>query len=117
MPSTEPFSRPTLALKDPALDQEGFFVALSEDDSFIGMSNLSGLWFDRQVRAYRRHGIATALKMRTILFARSAGAETIETSNEEDKSGFSSLNFNSSPASLRRAQVTEVMSHSGGTAR
>ena len=116
VPSTEPFSRPTLAefeemvLKDPALDQEGFFVALSADDSFIGMSNLwrndpEGSRLDSGltgiVRAYRRHGIATALKMRTILYARSAGAETIETSNEEDSPMFAlnlKLGFKPKPA-------------------
>ena len=116
VPSTEPFSRPTLAefeemvLKDPALDQEGFFVALSADDSFIGMSNLwrndpEGKRLDSGltgiVRAYRRHGIATALKMRTILYARSAGAETIETSNEEDSPMFAlnlKLGFKPKPA-------------------
>ena len=36
------------------------------------------------VRAYRRRGIATALKVRTIQYAQTVGAETIVTSNEEN---------------------------------
>ena len=116
VPSTEPFARPTLAefeemvLKDPALDQESFFVALSADGSFIGMSNLwrndpEGSRLDSGlpgiVRAYRRHGTATALKIRTVLYARSTGAETIETSNEEDSPMFAlnlKLGFKPKPA-------------------
>lgn len=98
VPSTEPFAEPTveefeeMVLKDPALDEEAFFVALSADRTFIGMSNLwrndpAGMRLDAGltgvVRSHRRRGIATALKMRTIQYAQSCGAETIETSNEE----------------------------------
>lgn len=98
VPSTEPFAEPTveefeeMVLKDPALDEEAFFVALSADGSFVGMSNLwrndpTGKRLDTGltgvVRSHRRKGIATALKMRTIQYAQTCGAETVETSNEE----------------------------------
>ncbi|MXZ19850.1 MAG: GNAT family N-acetyltransferase [Caldilineaceae bacterium SB0665_bin_25] len=98
VPSTEPFAEPTeeefeeMVLKDPALDEEAFFVALSADGTFIGMSNLwrndpAGKRLDTGltgvIRSHRRRGIATALKMRTIQYAQTCGAETIETSNEE----------------------------------
>ena len=98
-PSTEPFAKPTLAqfdemiLQDPALEEEAFFVALAADGSFIGMSNLwrndpAGRRLDAGLTgvrpAYRRRGIATALKARTIQYARTVGAETIVTSNEEN---------------------------------
>ncbi len=36
------------------------------------------------IRPYRRQGIATALKLRNIAFARQYGAKTIETTNEEN---------------------------------
>lgn len=107
VPSTEPFAEPTeeefeeMVLKDPALDEEAFFVALSADGSFVGMSNLwrndpAGKRLDTGltgvIRSHRRRGIATALKMRTIQYAQTSGAETIETSNEEG-SPMLALNF------------------------
>lgn len=99
VPSTEPFAKPTVAefeemvLKDPALDEEAFFIAQADDGSLIGMSNLwrndpEGKRLDTGltgvVRSYRRGGIAKALKFRTIQYAQASGAETIETRNEED---------------------------------
>ncbi|MDE0141269.1 MAG: GNAT family N-acetyltransferase [Caldilineaceae bacterium] len=98
VPSTEPFAEPSveefeeMVLKDPALEEEAFFVALSADGKFVGMSNLwrndpAGKRLDTGltgvIRSYRRRGIAAALKMRTIQYAQTSGAETIETSNEE----------------------------------
>ena len=116
VPSTEPFAKPTVAefeemvLRDPALDEEAFFIALAADGSFIGMSNLwrndpEGKRLDTGltgvIRSYRRQGIATALKMRTIQYAQASGAETIETSNEEDSPMFAlnlKLGFEPRPA-------------------
>lgn len=99
VPSTEPFARPTVAefeemvLRDPALDEEAFFIAQAEEGALIGMSNLwrndpEGKRLDTGltgvIRSYRRRGIATALKVQTIRYAQASGAEKIETSNEED---------------------------------
>jgi mycothiol synthase len=99
VPSPEAHTEPTLAefeemiLRDPALEAEAFFVASTGSGAFIGMSNLwrndpSGKRLDAGmtgvVRAYRRRGIATALKVRTIQYAQTVGAETIVTSNEEN---------------------------------
>ena len=96
--STDPFSKPTIdefeemVLNDPALDENAFFVALNAAGDLIGMSNLwrndpSGKRLDTGltgvVRTHRRRGIATALKQRTVQYAKSCGAATIETSNEE----------------------------------
>ena len=107
VPSTEPFAEPTveefeeMVLKDPALEEEAFFVALSADGTFVGMSNLwrndpAGKRLDTGltgvIRSHRRRGIATALKMRTVQYAQASGAETIETSNEEG-SPMLALNF------------------------
>lgn len=106
VPAVEPPTRPTLAqfeqmiLDDPALDPLAWFIAVQEKqdapsqaNAFVGMSNL---WINDPtykrvdtgltgvLRAYRRAGIATALKVQTILFAQRAGAQTIETANEEN---------------------------------
>ena len=90
VPSPEAHTEPTLAefeemiLRDPALEAEAFFVASTGSGAFIGMSNLwrndpSGKRLDAGmtgvVRANRRRGIATALKVRTIQYAQTVGAE------------------------------------------
>ena len=116
VPSTEPLAKPTIAefeemvLGDPALVEEAFFIALGDDGALVGMSNL---WRNDQegrrldagltgvIRSHRRRGIATALKLRTIEFAQVNGAETIETSNEEDSPMLAlnfKLGFESNPA-------------------
>ncbi len=76
LPSPHPFTKPTLAefdemiLQDPELDEEAFFVALADEGSYVGMSNLwrkepndkrFGAGLTGVVRRYRRRGIATAL--------------------------------------------------------
>jgi mycothiol synthase len=116
VPSSHPFTKPTLAefdemiLQDPELDEEAFFVALAADGSYIGMSNLwrkepngkrFGAGLTGVVRMYRRRGIATALKVRTIQYAQSVGAETIVTSNEENNPMYAlnlKLGFKPTPA-------------------
>ena len=116
VPSTEPFAKPTVAefeemvLKDPALDEESFFIAQAEDGALVGMSNLwrndpEGKRLDTGltgvVRSYRRRGIATALKVHTIRYAQANGAETIETSNEEESPMYAlnlRLGFKAKPA-------------------
>lgn len=105
IPSVEPPTKPTMAefetviLGDPSLDEAAWFIAVDESADedlapprYIGMSNL---WLNDPERkrldtgltgvlpAYRRWGIATALKLSTIEFARRQGALTIDTSNEE----------------------------------
>jgi mycothiol synthase len=106
VPSVEPPTPFTLAdfeqmvLDDPALDPEAWFVAVDKTEPtatgvgpFIGQSNL---WINDRtyqrldtgltgvIRGYRRRGIATALKLRTIDYAQRHGASTIATSNEEN---------------------------------
>lgn len=116
VPSTEPFAKPTLAefeamvLNDPALDEEAFFIAQAEDGALIGMSNLwrndpEGERLDTGLtgvlRTHRRRGIATALKVHTIKYAQASGAETIETSNEEESPMYAlnlKLGFKPKPA-------------------
>ena len=126
VPSTEPFTKPTIAefeemvLRDPALDEEAFFVALTDDGSLIGMSNLwrndpEGKRLDTGltgvVRSYRRRGIATALKLRTVEYAQANGAETIRTSNEEDSPMIAlnlKLGFEPEPAWVDYTKETEA---------
>jgi mycothiol synthase len=101
VPSVEPQVKPTFAqfaqqiLEDPALDPEAWFVAVDTRTDGAPLVGMSNLWVNDPsytrldtgltgvVRTYRRRGIATALKLRTIAYARQRGARTIETANEE----------------------------------
>ena len=116
VPSSDPPTKPTVAefeemiLQDPALLEEGYFVALAEDGSFVGMCNLwrndeTGKYLDTGltgvVRSYRRRKLGISLKLHTVRFAQSAGAETIRTRNEEDSPMFAlnrKLGFRPKPA-------------------
>lgn len=127
--STDPFSKPTIiefeemVLNDPALDENAFFVALNAAGDLIGMSNLwrndpSGNRLDTGltgvVRSFRRRGIATALKSRTVLYAKSSGAATIETSNEEGSAMYAlnlKLGFEPGPAWLDFAKAATFEGH------
>jgi mycothiol synthase len=105
VPSVEPHVRPSFAefeqqvLDDPALDPAAWFVALDATHAnsatpspLVGMSNL---WLNDParerldtgltgvLRPYRRRGVATALKLHTIAFAKALGAREITTNNEE----------------------------------
>ena len=130
VPEVEPPVRPTLAefqrmiLDDPALDPAAWFLAVDttavpdgEMGQLVGMSNL---WINdpaRQrldtgltgvLRPYRRRGVATALKLRTIAFAQQIGAHTIDTHNEENNPMFAlnlSLGFRPKPAWLSYGKV------------
>ncbi len=79
-------------LESPNYLQEALFFAF-DGDTLVGTS---GLWrppadetllitgLTGTVRSYRRRGIATAMKVRGIQFAKQYGAERIETDNEEN---------------------------------
>ena len=88
-------------LGDPDLIPEAYFVALDEaTGEWVGMGQLwrngasadlaNGLTGVR--RAYRRRGIALALKLRGIAHARMIGAPTIKTWNESNNRGMLALN-------------------------
>jgi GNAT superfamily N-acetyltransferase len=85
---------------NPDLLPEAFFVAL-DGDQYVGMSNLwlsqanadelyTGLTGVR--RAYRRRGIALALKLRAIRYARNKGIKTVKTWNESNNRPMLSIN-------------------------
>ncbi len=86
-------------LQNPNLLPDGFFVALHEG-RYVGMSNLwksqasadlyTGLTGVR--RDYRRKGIALALKLRAIAYARSQGSQTVKTWNESNNRPMLSIN-------------------------
>lgn len=105
VPSVEPATRLSFSefedmiLDDPALDGAAWFIALTEPKRisdkgaiFVGMCNL---WLNDPtnkrldtgltgvLKDYRRLGIATALKVRTVEFGQKVGAQTIEAKNEE----------------------------------
>ena len=86
-------------LKDPNLLPEAYFVALDGDD-YVGMTNLwlsqgnddlyNGLTGTK--RAYRRRGIALALKLRGIAYAKAQGRPLIKTWNETNNRPMLSIN-------------------------
>lgn len=90
---------------------QAFFVALDQGQ-YVGLSELfrnphHKTWlhcgFTGVLPSHRRRGIATALKLQTIKFARSYGAKTIKTNNEENNPMYSlnlALGFKPAPASL-----------------
>jgi GNAT superfamily N-acetyltransferase len=86
-------------LRNPQALPDGFFVAV-HGDAYVGMSNL---WADRASdmlyqgltgvrRAYRRRGVATAMKVRGILFAWANGNPLIKTDNEVTNRPMLSIN-------------------------
>lgn len=101
VPSVEPPVKPTFeqfrqqVLDDPALDPEAWFLAVDQRADGAPLVGMSNLWVNDPtyarldagltgtLRAYRRRGIATALKLHTIQYAQQHGARTIETGNEE----------------------------------
>jgi len=79
--------------------QEGYFVAI-DGGEYVGMSNL---WESRAsealntgltgvARSHRRRGIATALKVRAIAYARAHGPPVIKTGNEVNNRAMLSIN-------------------------
>lgn len=109
VPSGDPPTKMTMAefenmiFGDPAFTPKAWFIAVDEAHMrasesgtvgpFVGMSNL---WVNDPtyqqldtgltgvIRDYRRQGLATALKVRTIEFAKQHGCRIIVTSNEEN---------------------------------
>ncbi len=98
VPSPSPHTRMTFehwqkrVLESPNFFMEGQIVA-RDGEKFVGMSGLRSSEVDPKkfytgltgvIRTYRRQGIATAMKVKGILFARANGIVVIETDNEEN---------------------------------
>jgi GNAT superfamily N-acetyltransferase len=116
-PLPDTFTPPTLAqyvadeFGTPGFLPDGWFIAL-DGDQYVGMAVLFKDLVDQRRlqagftavhRAYRRLGIATALKLRTVAFAQQYGAERITTGNEEHNPMFQinlRLGFQPLPAKL-----------------
>jgi mycothiol synthase len=86
----EEFQKRTL--QNPLFSGERFFIAL-DGEQFVGLTDLwpvpsmperLDIWLTGVIRSHRRLGIATALKLRAIAYARQVGAKRIEASNEEN---------------------------------
>ena len=93
---TQPFEEAkTKLFGHPAFRPEGNFIALHHGD-YVGMSSLWGrddpektiVGLTGTKRDFRRKGIALALKLRTIEWAKSEGYKVIETDNEENNPMF-----------------------------
>jgi GNAT superfamily N-acetyltransferase len=97
VPSPDPITPPPLAeyeanvINSPEFMPEAWFLAL-DGQTYVGVSTLwrnlaekarLGTGLTGVLPAYRRRGIATALKVRAVKFAQAYGNATIETGNEE----------------------------------
>lgn len=79
---------------------EGFFIAVAPDGSYAGVSMLFHPQAARHVdtgltgvrRAWRRHGIALALKLKAIDYAKALGAPEIRTDNAQQNRAMLSIN-------------------------
>lgn len=110
---TPPFEEwETTLLSGPNFRPESFFLAVAPDGSYAGVSML----FHKQattdlstgltgvVREWRRHGVALALKLMAIDYAKSKGAPQIYTENATTNVGMLSINeklgFQRQPAEI-----------------
>lgn len=110
----EPLPYETFAgfLETDLVNLDGAFFALDEHDQYVGQSTLEvrtpgsdtiSVGMTGVRRSHRRRGIATALKLRTIDYARKQGITWIQTSNEEHNPMFQLnllLGFQPAPAWL-----------------
>lgn len=102
-------------LDGPHVSTDAYFIAVDETDSterYVGLSGLSINWADPTIlstemtgviRSHRRKGIATALKVKAITFAKQQGGKVIYTGNEENNPMFvlnQRLGFKPGPAWL-----------------
>lgn len=105
VPHTEPLTRTSFdnwyqhTVQAPNLLPDGYFVAVHQG-KYVGLSTLwkcpSIADFDTGLtgvrREYRRRGIALALKLRAIAYARSQGCPVIRTANESNNRPMLSIN-------------------------
>ncbi len=131
VPTTDPLTRQTFVnfekqeLGSPGFNANAQFIA-THSAQWVGLSALSMALAEPEklytgltgvVRNYRRKGIATALKLRAINFARRYGAKVIETDNEENNPMYGlnlKLGFKPRPAWLQfEKKLRETAEESG----
>lgn len=99
-PTPEPMEEFEKTFKSPNFIADGWLIAVdktqTDDDAvgpYVGITMLGiklatpekmGTWITGVTRSYRRRGIALALKVASIEFARRQGVKFIETDNEEN---------------------------------
>jgi GNAT superfamily N-acetyltransferase len=124
VPLPEPYEKRPLAqfieeeFASPTFLPGGWIVALAGSE-YVGLIALVKFGEDVQtldiaitgvIRNYRRRGIATALKVRSIAFAQALGAKYIETNNEEHNPMYQlnlQLGFQPQPAELDMEKVIQ----------
>ena len=106
MPWTDPISIPEFdhykeyMLNNPRFNPDTWFIVLDETE----VAGLNNLWKTSQktligtgltgvLRKYRRNGIATALKHKSLIWAKNHGYKFIRTNNAESNKGMLSINL------------------------
>ncbi len=115
VPTSDPLTRRSMEqfertiLNNPRLLPDAWFIAV-DGERYVGLSvlwrnlatdSLLNTGLTGVVRSHRRRGIATALKVQAIEYARRHGAEEIDTDNEENNPMFQlnlQLGFQPQPA-------------------
>lgn len=115
VPTSDPLTRRSMEqfertiLNNPRLLPDAWFIAV-DGEQYVGLSvlwrnlatdSLLNTGLTGVVRSHRRRGIATALKVRAIEYARCHGADEIDTDNEENNPMFQinlQLGFQPQPA-------------------
>lgn len=106
MPSPEPYTVPDFEhycrdlFEHPLFYPEGFYVAVDEDGGYVGLSNLwrrikpdsLATGFTGVVREFRGRGLATALKVKVLSWAKATGAGEVITSNDSTNAGMLGIN-------------------------
>jgi GNAT superfamily N-acetyltransferase len=87
----EPFEQSWVAKMQP--EQFSTVELAAIENRWVGLSTSGVSWgFTGVVPAYRRRGIATALKVRAIRSAKERGVQTLETENRADNLGMLAIN-------------------------
>jgi mycothiol synthase len=98
LPEGESFTFPTFerwletVQTNPNFNPESWFIAVAPDEDFVGVSMLNKRSADKDLmtgltgvkRAHRRKGIALALKLKGLEYARSYGAPVVRTFNAQN---------------------------------
>lgn len=118
VPSSTPFEEPSFEewqrfrLNNPNFNKDGVFIAVSESGDWVAESTYifnksepekAQTGMTGVLRAYRRKGVATAIKLHAFRYCRAQGATYVRTNNEENNPMYAlnlAFGFIAQPAKL-----------------